>query len=164
MLGFQPGNTILQHPTHRKERAENHDSISGLCSFDSSLQSRHGVWMAAGCYIVAFVRQHLHGIPPGLQISGLLGARRGQIGEVPAIDQRPDLAQHGGQVLVVHSTKDGMRDREITHGVQIGGERRNGMRVVPHIQHQRGLARHDLETPRQLDHRQAVAHRLGCDR
>jgi hypothetical protein len=38
------------------------------------------------------------------------------------------------------------------------------MRVVRHIQHQGGLARHDLKTPGQLDHGQTVAHGLGGDR
>ena len=34
------------------------------------------------------------------------------------------------------------------------------MRVVRHVQHQRGLARDNLETPRQLHHRQTVANGL----
>src|SRR5256885_5210358 len=38
------------------------------------------------------------------------------------------------------------------------------MRVVRYVQHQRGLARNDLETPRQLDHGQPRAHGLGRDR
>ena len=74
--------------------------------------------------------------------------------------QRPHLGQHGGQILVGHGAKHGVRGREIAHGIQVGRERRHRMGVVRHIQHQCRLPRHDLKTARQLDQRQAIAHGL----
>ncbi len=50
------------------------------------------------------------------------------------------------------------------HLVEVVRERRDRMRVVRDIEHQRRLAGNDLEPPRQVDRRQPAAHRLGGDR
>ena len=60
--------------------------------------------------------------------------------KVPAVHQRPDPGEHGGKILVGHRTEHRVGDRKISHGIQIGGQRRHRMRVVRHIQHQGGLS------------------------
>ena len=92
------------------------------------------------------------------------GTRQWQIGQVPVLDQRRDMGQQPGQILVAHRAKHGMRLGEIAHLVQVVGQRGHRLRVVRHIQHQHGLAGHRLEAPGQFDHRQPGAHRLGIDR
>ena len=47
-----------------------------------------------------------------------------------------------------------------THGIEVLAQGGDRVRVVRHIKHQHGLARHDLKTPGQLDQGQSVAHRL----
>ena len=83
---------------------------------------------------------------------------------MPVVNQRRDVRQQAGQVLVAHRAKHRMGLRKVAHLVQVVGQRRHRLRVVRHVQHQGRLARDDLEAARQLHHRQPVAHRLGVDR
>ena len=92
------------------------------------------------------------------------GARQGQIAQMPVVNQRCQVAQQVANVLVAHHAEDRVGGREVAHLVQAVGQRGHRLRVVGHVQHQRGLARHDLEAAGQFHHCQAIAHRLGIDR
>ncbi|MNV67820.1 hypothetical protein D3C71_1606340 [compost metagenome] len=117
--------------------------------------------MQCGRDIAPPPRHHLHCVPFLLQGCGSFGARRRKIGEIPAIHQRPDFGEHGGQILVGHGSEHRVGGGKEAHRVQICSQRRHRMWVVRDIQHQGGLPRDDLKTTGQLDHGHAVAHCLG---
>ena len=120
--------------------------------------------MHARCHIPAATGHHLHGIPLLLQRGGSLGARSGQVGEVPAVHQGTHLGQHGPEILVGHGTKNGVCGGEEPHRIQVGREGRHRMGVVRHVQHQGRLAGHDLESAGQLHEGQTIAHGLCSHR
>ena len=164
MFGVQAGCSVDQHPTHRIERAKDHNSISGVCGSHRRLQGLQRVGMQAGRDVPATARHHMDSIPLLLQHGSRLCARRGKVGEIPTVYQRSNLGQHRRQVLVRHRAKHRVGGRKKPHCIQIGRERGHGVRVVRHVQHQGRLPRHDLEAPRQLHHGHAVTHSLGSHR
>ena len=102
-------------------------------------------------------------LPDGLELLSAGRTGRGQIAELPTVHQHTQALEHGRDIFVSHGAKHGVGGRVKTHGIEVFAQGGSGMGVVRNVQHQRGLAGHDLKAPRQLDHRQAIAHGLGGD-
>lgn len=73
MRGIQTRGTVLQHTTHREERPENDDSISGVCLSDCRIQRRLGTGVGATQGIFALVLR----LPLCLQLCSAGRAWRG---------------------------------------------------------------------------------------
>ena len=69
-------------------------------------------------------------------------------------------ARIAGEVLVAHRAEHRVGARKEAHLVEVLRQRGDRVRVVGDVEHQRRLARHDLEAPGQLDQRQPL--RTAC--
>ena len=70
------------------------------------------------------------------------------------------VSEHAAEVLVGHGAEYGVRGGIKAHGVQVGHECGDGVRIMGNVQDQRGLPRHDLETAGKRRLCQADAHVL----
>ena len=145
-----------QHAADGEKRAKDDDSIGRLSRQRCGVQGLGGAGKALGGHVLAPGLR----LPQSLQLGGRQGAGRGQIGEIPVVDDRVNARKDARQVFVAHGAEHGAGGGIKAHRVQIGRQRGHGVGVVRHIQHQGGLARHDLKAPWQRDVRHAAPHGL----
>ena len=98
------------------------------------------------------------------QLLGFGSPRARQVADMPMGHHGDHAGHHGDQVFIGHGTENRMGLGIKAHRIQVLKQSGNRMGVVRHIQYQSGLSRQGLESARQLNQGQTIAHGLGRDR
>ncbi|OMP13937.1 hypothetical protein COLO4_00590 [Corchorus olitorius] len=153
---------LRQHAGNGVERSEDHDSIILGRPLHGVAIGCGGIAECAHAGLLAFAET---GIGQRLgQARGARRARRGQIGQAPVVDLVEHVAEHTGDVLVLHRAEHRVGVAVEAHVLEVLTKRGRRVRVVGDVQDDGRTPRQHLETPRQHHLRQPQTHVLRRDR